>query len=198
MDKVVLMLSAILVKINEFTPSSKNPRSGSVTERGINSPAPIPTRWPPTGEYRNSTELLSDRVVSIVFAKVWLRHTPQEKDETIAIGPTGYRCRRALHLGHAPCHLAKQRRVPPLRSDPTFSFRGPEHAEPSVSDRWTIMLAAQGIRQDHLDTLPSFVRIGSLSLKSFCEALSVRPVLTSAAMRHNSSLCAGKMVVSAD
>ncbi|EGB04316.1 hypothetical protein AURANDRAFT_67320 [Aureococcus anophagefferens] len=45
------------------------------------------------------------------------------------------------------------------RSDPTFSFRGPEHAEPSVSDRWTIMLAAQGIRQDHLDTLPSFVRI---------------------------------------
>jgi len=36
MDRVVLMLSATPVKINEFMPSSKNPRSGSVTERGIN------------------------------------------------------------------------------------------------------------------------------------------------------------------
>jgi len=38
MDKVVLMLSAIRVNINEFTPRSKNPRSGSVIERGINAP----------------------------------------------------------------------------------------------------------------------------------------------------------------
>lgn len=55
MDRVVLMLSAMLVNISEFTPRSKNPRSGSLTERGISVPKSFSIDCTPGVDYAMGT-----------------------------------------------------------------------------------------------------------------------------------------------